>query len=47
MGRREWQRLADLVTHSGVIDLPGRIHARRTTGALMIRRESPHEPRTK
>lgn len=43
MGRREWQRLADLAQRPGATDLPGRIHAQRTTGALSIRQE----PRTK
>jgi len=37
MGRREWDRLAALVTHPGAIDLPGHIHARRATGPLVIR----------
>ncbi len=38
MGRREWERLAQLVLQPGAIDLPGGIHAERTRGPLILRR---------
>jgi tRNA(Ile)-lysidine synthase len=38
MGRAEWERLANLVTSPGAVDLPGGLSARRDAGPLVIRR---------
>jgi hypothetical protein len=42
MGHEQWERLADLmVGDSGVLDLPGPVHARRRGRVLQLGRKTP------